>query len=128
VTFDQNVLWVSWNHSQKITSTDVERLFERLTEVAGTYCPPMLLKLNDVTILTRKAQRQLATELNVAALALVGPTPVDKALARHFTEVHKPPFPTRYFTSTYDAQMWITTDPYSPWDIRETRDSPKRGS
>lgn len=114
MTFNQNVLRVSWNQGQKITNAVVEKLIERLAEVAGTYCPPLLLKLNDVTILTRKAQRGLATELNVAALSLVRPTPVDRALAGHFTEVHDPPFPTRYFTSADDAQMWLTTDPYSP--------------
>ncbi|RJT74874.1 hypothetical protein D6T63_18315 [Arthrobacter cheniae] len=74
----------------------------------------MLVEFNGMVTLTRAALLRFAKTLNIAAMAIVGPSAVDKALADFFVEVHHPPYPTRYFTATHEALRWLTEHPYAP--------------
>lgn len=109
----QGVLWVRLDTGRKFTGSDTHTLIDSLNALSPVICPPMLLELNGVLALTRKAQQRFAADLNIAALAFVGPTAVDRTLAAFFTEVHTPPFPSRYFTNPDHALTWLTTNPHT---------------
>lgn len=98
------VLWVTCAHDGTISNSDAAALIEATSRIAR---PLVLIELNQLTSLSREVQQRLAAELDVAALALVGPTAVDRMLAAFFMGVHRPPFPTRYFTVTEEARVWL---------------------
>jgi hypothetical protein len=67
--------------------------------------------LNDTVSLSRGALETFSHRMRIGALALVGPSPVDQFLFSYFTEVHKPPYPTRHFPTADEARTWLTTQP-----------------
>jgi hypothetical protein len=107
------VLWVSWNRSTSVTDEDARALVRRADAVCPGLCPPMLVQLNDMVSLSRCALQTFATELNIAAMAIVGPSAVDETLAEFFIQVHEPPYPTSHFTSTDEARTWLTEHPHA---------------
>ncbi|MBT2566291.1 STAS/SEC14 domain-containing protein [Arthrobacter sp. ISL-85] len=109
-----SVLWIHWLHGTSVTDKDAAALVEQASAVSAGVCPPMLVELNSMASITRAALLRFAKTLDIAAMAIVGPSPVDKALANHFAEVHDPPYPTRYFTANDEALRWLTEHPHAP--------------
>ena len=67
----------------------------------------MLVHLNGMASLSRDAFRTFARRLNVSALALVGPSGVDRLIAKFFVDVHGPGFPSRHFEEAKEARQWL---------------------
>jgi hypothetical protein len=107
------MLWMRWSQSTTVSDAMASALVERSDQLCPDVCPPMLVELNGMVTLTRGALHFFATRLNVAALALVGPSAVDRMISDFFTQVHRPPYPTRYFTTTDEARSWLTEHPHS---------------
>ncbi|WP_434992711.1 DUF7793 family protein [Arthrobacter sp. Ld5] len=112
-TLRDGVLWVEWLAGTSVGDTDAGALVERADAIGGGVCPPMLVELNGMVTLSRTALLRFARELNIAAMAIVGPTAVDRALASFFAEVHDPPYPTRYFPHRTSALHWLTDCPHA---------------
>lgn len=102
------VLWISWLDGMSVGDRDAVSLIDRAGAISGDVCPPMLVELNGMVTLTRNALQRFAKDLNIAAMAIVGPSAVDKAIADFFREVHEPPYPTRYFENQESALHWLT--------------------
>jgi hypothetical protein len=98
---------VEWQHGLDVTAEDAERLLDRLQELSPNECPPMLACLNGMASLNRDAFRTFASRLNVRALALVGPSGVDRLIASFFLDVHGPRYPARHFEETAEAKRWL---------------------
>jgi hypothetical protein len=98
---------VEWQPGLDVTAEDAERLLDRLQELSPDECPPMLAYLNGMASLNRDAFRTFASRLNVRALALVGPSGVDRLIASFFLDVHGPRYPTRHFEETAEARQWL---------------------
>lgn len=113
-TMRDGVLWVEWHTGTSVGDADAAALVERADAISGTVCPPMLVELNGMVTLNRNALLRFARDLNIAAMAIVGPTAVDSALAVFFAEVHDPPYPTRYFRHRTHALPWLTGCPHAP--------------
>ncbi|WP_247828656.1 hypothetical protein [Arthrobacter antioxidans] len=113
-TMRDGVLWVEWFTGTSVGEADAIALVERADAISRGVCPPMLVELNGMVTLSRTALLRFAGELNIAAMAIVGPTAVDKALAAFFAEVHDPPYPTRYFRHRVHALPWLTGCPHAP--------------
>jgi hypothetical protein len=108
------VLWVHWLHGTSVTDADAAALVQRAHAMSADTCPLMLVELNDMVTLSRAALQRFANTLNVGAMAIVGPSAVDKLLADHFGEVHNPPYPSRYFTTSAQAVQWLNDHPDAP--------------
>ena len=104
---DAGYLQVEWKEGLSVTRQDATELFDCLEELSPSVCPPLLVRLNNMISLSRFALSAFASELNVSALALLGPTAVDRTISTFFMEVHEPPYPTRYFEYTVDAERWL---------------------
>ncbi|MDQ0736179.1 DUF7793 family protein [Arthrobacter agilis] len=112
-TMRQGVLWIEWSEGTSVGDTDAVTLIERADAISRDAYPPMLVQLNGMVTLTRNALLRFAKDLDVVAMAIVGPSAVDKAIADFFTEVHEPPYPTRYFQHQEHALAWLTSYPHA---------------
>ena len=102
------VLWIEWVTNATVTDHEASALVGRAAALGSDRCPPMLVMLNGMVSLSRGALEMFSHGLKIAAMALVGPSPVDRLLASYFTEVHEPPYPTRHFDTAEDALVWLT--------------------
>ncbi len=100
---------VEWNEGVTVTEQDALDLIRALEEVNPRLCEPMLVILNAMVSLDASALSAFAGRLNVSALALVGPSAVDRVIATFFNDVHRPSYPTRYFPEPHAALDWLLT-------------------
>lgn len=110
---DQSLIRVEWQPRLDVTAEDAENLLVRLEELSPNECRPMLVHLNGMASLSRGAFRTFAHRLNVSALALVGPSGVDRLIAKYFVDVHGPRYPSRYFEEATEARQWLA-EPFAP--------------
>lgn len=109
LTRDDGYVRVEWSESVTVSEQDALDLVQRLEEVGPDLCEPMLVILNSMVSVDAPAQAIFAGRLNVAALALVGPSAVDRMIANFFDGVHRPRYPTRYFPAPEAALDWLLT-------------------
>jgi hypothetical protein len=102
------ILWVRWNRSVTVSAEDAARLVRRVDALCLKTTPPMLVELNGMVSLSRGALHIFATELNITAMAIFGPSAVDETLATFFIQVHKPPYPAAFFAAGPPALAWLT--------------------
>lgn len=107
------VLWVEWSRSATVSDEMAEALVARTNRLSPDLCPPMLVELNGMVSLSRGALHRFASGLNIAAMALVGPSAVDRTLSEFFKRVHRPPYPTRHFEDSDRARAWLGDHPHS---------------
>ncbi|WP_336715255.1 STAS/SEC14 domain-containing protein [Arthrobacter sp. USHLN218] len=108
-----SLIRVEWQPRLDVTTEDARNLLVRLEELSPNECRPMLVQLNGMASLSRDALRAFATRLNVSALALVGPSGVDRLIAKFFLDVHAPGYPSRYFEEEKEARQWLAK-PFAP--------------
>lgn len=101
------VLWVECDASTDVTNAVAAALVRRVDQLSPTVCPPMLIRLNHLVSLTEEALHSLATELNAAALAIVGAEPGDPIITAYYKQQHHPPYPTRHFATAGEAEEWL---------------------
>ena len=104
---DGGYLHVEWAEGHTVTEQDARGLMDRVVQLSSSVHPPMLVHLNNMVSLSRPALQAFATELKVSALAVVGPTAVDRAITTFFTGVHEPHYPTQYFEGSAAAVQWL---------------------
>lgn len=109
LTAEDGYVRLEWNEGITVSEQDAQDLMRELEEVAPGLCEPMLVDLNSMVSVTAPALAAFASGLNVAALALVGPSAVDRTLATFFNDVHDPPYPSRYFPAHDAALEWLLT-------------------
>jgi hypothetical protein len=102
------ILWIDWIRGTSVDNVDARALIERAAALSAGVRLPMLVELNGMVTLTRNAFLQFAKELNVVAMALVGESAVDRVIAAHFIEVHRPVYPTDYFSCRDEALAWLS--------------------
>lgn len=98
---------VEWSEGVTVTEQEALDLLGKLEEVSPGVCEPMLVILNSMVSLDAAALAIFAGRLNVAAMALVGPSAVDRVIATFFNDVHRPQYPTRYFPEPDAALVWL---------------------
>jgi hypothetical protein len=109
LTRENGYVRVVWSENVTVNEQDALDLVQRLEEVNPGRCDPMLVILNSMVSVNAPAQAFFADRLNVAALALVGPSAVDRMIAAFFNGVHRPHYPTRYFADPQAALEWLLT-------------------
>ncbi|MHA7167358.1 DUF7793 family protein [Arthrobacter bambusae] len=67
---------------------------------------PLLVDISMTEGLSRDA-RSIFSTCAASRIALLGSSPVDRVIASLFLGVHKPPCPSRFFTSRNEAMAWL---------------------
>ena len=98
---------VEWTEGATVSERDALDIIAELSELIPDRCEPMLVILNSMVSVKSPALSLFASNLNVAALALVGPSAVDRIIAVFFNDVHNPRYPTRYFPVPAPAIDWL---------------------
>lgn len=107
---------VEWIEGVTVSEQDALDLVRNLEEVKPGLCDPMLVSLNSMVSLDAAALAIFAGRLNVSAMAIVGPSAVDRLLATYFSDVHRPRYPTRYFPEPDSALDWLMTPGHTSHD------------
>lgn len=113
VELRDGVIWIDWVARTTVTDREASELVARADALCPDVCPPMLVVLNEMVSLSRGALQIFSRGLNIAAMALIGPTAVDRLLVSYFTDVHEPPYPTRHFDTVEEAHAWLTRHPHA---------------
>jgi hypothetical protein len=98
---------LDWSSGTAVDSGHATEVIEQVTLISKRWALPMLVHLNTMKFVSRGAMRIFADELDIAALAVVGPSPVDRTLSKFFIQVHKPSYPIQHFTTTETALSWL---------------------
>ncbi|WP_152916048.1 DUF7793 family protein [Arthrobacter sp. RIT-PI-e] len=108
-----HLIWVTWVPRMRVTEYEALRLAEHTHTLYTDLRAPMLVILNDMVSVSRGALKTFSHELNIAAVALTGPSAVDRFMSQYFTEVHHPPYPARHFDHVDEARSWLSTNPHA---------------
>lgn len=104
-----DTLWVVWKHATTVDTATAARLVSHISRMGLSIPLPMLVQLNSMKSLSRCAMQTFAQDLHVPAMALVGPSAVDRTLVDFFIQVHEPTYPVQHFTDPETAQRWLIT-------------------
>lgn len=116
LTPEDGYVRVEWTEGVTVSEQDALDLVRELEEVKPGLCDPMLVNLNSMVSLDAAALVIFAGQLNVSAMAIVGPSAVDRLLATYFNDVHRPRYPTRYFPEAGAALDWLLTPGHDSHD------------
>ncbi|KIS28816.1 hypothetical protein TV39_02980 [Arthrobacter sp. SPG23] len=101
------VLHVRWIPGLAICEEAAVAVMSAVNELSRGRSFPMLVDMAATATMSRGARRVFASPSTVARVALLGSSPVDRALANFFLRIHSPAAPTRYFTCPEEAMRWL---------------------
>lgn len=104
------VLHLRWAPGSVVKESDAKALMNRAAALSAGRALPLLVDMAGLKWIDRRAQEAFASPWPLARAALVGVSPVDKAIADFYMARHKPAHPTRFFTSRDEAMKWLTSD------------------
>jgi hypothetical protein len=107
VVLHNGVLHVRWIPGLAISEDAATAVMAAVNELSGGRPYPMLVDMAASASMSRGARRVFALPSTVARVALLGSSPVDRAMANFFLGIHVPAAPTRYFTSPEEAMEWL---------------------
>ncbi|MGM7777359.1 DUF7793 family protein [Arthrobacter sp. KNU-44] len=101
------LLHLRWRPGVAIEVEDARAAMAKVDELCQQEQHPMLVDMATVASVSREARGVWSIPCGASRIALLGTSPVDRALANFFLGVHVPPCPTRFFTSRRDALDWL---------------------
>lgn len=90
-----------------VTGTMALAAAEEVSGLAGARKMPVLLVLTGVEAITRAARDVFSNAGSLAAVAVLGVSPVDRVIANFLLGGSTQPCPTRYFSDEQDALDWL---------------------
>ncbi|MET4059073.1 hypothetical protein ABIB35_000602 [Arthrobacter sp. UYP6] len=78
-----------------------------VARLGGTRSVPVLLVLTGVEAITRGARTVFGSAGSLAAVAVLGVSPVDRVIANFLLGGSAQPCPTRYFSTKQEALGWL---------------------
>lgn len=93
-----------WLPGSKVSMEDAHAVIAAIQDVTGAALQPMLVEVEDVCMGLAVRETLMGTRF-VSAVALVGPTVVDRVMAAALLRNQE--CPHGYFTSTDDAREWL---------------------
>lgn len=114
------LIHVLWKPRGTIEAADALAAMVAVNEVCRGSGHPMLVDMALTEALSRDA-RSIFSTCAASRIALLGSGPVDRVIASFFLGVHKPPCPSRFFTSKREAMAWLA-QAEGPERIREPHD------
>lgn len=107
VQVEDGIIWIWWDEGVTVDDDTAARLVDQVRRIRSGAPLPMFVRLNAMKSLSRCAMQIFARNLEVAALALVGPSAVDCAIAKFFVQVHSPDYPVQHFADPAQAHSWL---------------------
>lgn len=101
------ILRLTWDRDLRVTATMARQAMAAVDEVNAGRPRPLLVRMARTTALDRDAREQFAEKTSIAAIALLGETPVDRLLAASTVGRGVTKAPARYFTDEGDAVAWL---------------------
>lgn len=101
------VLHVQWIPGLAICEEAAVAAMSAVNELSRGRSFPMLVDMAATASMSRDARRVFARPSTVAKVALLGASPVDRAIANFFLRINAPAAPTRYFTCAKAAMAWL---------------------
>ena len=90
-----------------ITGSMAVGVAEKIDRLAAAHRMPLLLTLTGVESIFRTARDIFSAARSLAAVAVVGVSPVDRVIANFLLGGEVQPCPTRYFSQEDDALNWL---------------------
>ena len=106
---DGRLLHLVWNHGVRIDADNAREAMDAVNEVANGRMYPLLVDMAATTFLSRSARNVFAQPCAASRIALLGESPVDRALVDYQLHTTPVPCPTRFFTSKSEALAWLGT-------------------
>jgi hypothetical protein len=107
VVLRDGVLHVHWVPGLAISEDAATAVMAAVKELSSGRPYPMLVGMAAAASMSRGARRVFARPSTVARVALLGSSPVDRAMANFFLSINSPAAPTRYFTCLDEAMTWL---------------------
>lgn len=107
VVLRKGVLHVQWIPGLAISEDAATAVMAAVKELSSGRHYPMLVDMAAASSMSRAARRVFAQPSTVARVALLGSSPVDRAMANFFLSINSPAAPTRYFTCPDEAMTWL---------------------
>jgi hypothetical protein len=101
------IVRLRWAAGTTITQEYARRSVEVVAEVGGGRRLPLLVDISGINGLTRAARGVYAGDSSIAALALVGQTPMVRVIANFSLSVTRPAVPSRFFADDEEAVRWL---------------------
>ncbi|CAN7208350.1 STAS/SEC14 domain-containing protein [Arthrobacter sp. LjRoot78] len=101
------VLHVQWIPGLAICEEAALAVMAAVNDLSRGRSFPMLVDMAATASMSRGARRVFARPSTVARVALLGSSPVDRAMANFFLSINAPAAPTRYFTCPTAAMAWL---------------------
>ena len=101
------LLYLVWNPGVRIDADNARAAMDAVNKVANGQTYPLLVDMAAVTFLSRSARNVFAQPCAASRIALLGQSPVDRALVYYQLHTSPVPCPTRFFTSRSDALAWL---------------------
>jgi hypothetical protein len=107
VVLHDGVLHVQWIPGLAISEDAAHAVMAAVNQLSSGRPYPMLVDMAESASMSRGARRVFALPSSVARVALLGSSPLDRAMANFFLSLNAPAAPTRYFTSPEEAMTWL---------------------
>ncbi|WP_146072325.1 STAS/SEC14 domain-containing protein [Arthrobacter sp. Y81] len=107
VVLRDGVLHVRWIPGLAISEDAATAVMAAVKELTGGRRYPILVDMAAAASMSRGARRVFARPSTVDRVALLGSSPVDRAMANFFLSINTPAAPTRYFTCLDEAMTWL---------------------
>lgn len=104
---DGRLLHLVWNHGVRIEASNARAAMDAVNEIANGLSYPLLVDMAGAAFLSRSARNVFAEPCAASRIALLGESPVDRALVDYQLQTSGVPCPTRFFTSKPDALAWL---------------------
>ena len=101
------IVRLTWDRDLRVTAELARRAMAAVDDVNTGRRRPLLVRMARTTALDREAREQFAEKTSIAAIALLGETPVDRLLAASTVGRGVTEAPARYFTDERDAVAWL---------------------
>lgn len=108
------ILCMTWAPGAVVKETDAKALMQRATALSAGRTLPLLVEMTGMKWIDGRAQEAFASSWPLTRAAIVGASPVDKAIVGFYIARHRPHHPTRFFTSRDEAMAWLVEDPALP--------------
>ncbi|MBT2588413.1 STAS/SEC14 domain-containing protein [Arthrobacter sp. ISL-95] len=104
---DGPLLHLVWNPGVRIDAGNARAAMDAVNKLASGRTYPLLVDMAASMFLSRSAREVFAEPCAVSRIALLGESPVDRALVDYQLQTSKAPCPTRFFTSRVKALTWL---------------------
>lgn len=104
------IMHLVWARGSYVDEEDAVSAVTMMNQICAGRGKPLLVDMRNAGNTSSGARDVFGMPHAASRVALLGESPVDEVIASFFTRAHRPPRPTRYFTSEPEAIIWLSGD------------------